>query len=72
MHTLYRLAGLSLVAALFSAGAIGQTFLGPRPYLCSDDSPWPVTSPADLNGDGTVDDLDFQVFSPAYNRLECP
>lgn len=45
MHTLYRLAGLSLVAALFSAGAMGQTFLGPTPYLCSGDSPWPVTSP---------------------------
>ncbi|MBX3380030.1 MAG: hypothetical protein KF805_08030 [Phycisphaeraceae bacterium] len=32
----------------------------------------PPGCPADLNGDGVVDDGDFIVFVPAYNELVCP
>jgi hypothetical protein len=31
----------------------------------------PAGCPSDLNQDGVVDDLDFQVFVPAYDRLLC-
>jgi hypothetical protein len=29
------------------------------------------TCPADLNGDGFVDDADFVLFASAYNTLDC-
>ncbi|MGH7244962.1 MAG: hypothetical protein ACREJD_16225 [Phycisphaerales bacterium] len=45
MHQYTRLVGLSLVVACSAAPSLGQTFLGPTPYLCSDDSPWPLGSP---------------------------
>jgi hypothetical protein len=32
----------------------------------------PPGCPADLNTDGRVDDLDFQVFVVAYNAVLCP
>lgn len=32
-------------AAVLSTSALAQVFLGPTPYLCSGDSPWPITSP---------------------------
>jgi hypothetical protein len=32
----------------------------------------PGGCPADLNTDGFVDDLDFQAFAVAYDRLICP
>jgi hypothetical protein len=28
--------------------------------------------PADLSGDGFVDDIDFQIFAVAYDALLCP
>lgn len=31
-----------------------------------------LTCASDFNGDGVVDDVDFQYFSYAYNNLECP
>ncbi|MBY0114337.1 MAG: hypothetical protein K2Y21_16105 [Phycisphaerales bacterium] len=33
--------------------------------------PLSAACPADLNRDAVVDDLDFQIFSPAYNILDC-
>ncbi|MBX3387919.1 MAG: hypothetical protein KF691_00540 [Phycisphaeraceae bacterium] len=33
------------VAACLSTAALAQIFLGPMPYLCSSDSPWPVGAP---------------------------
>ena len=35
-------------------------------------SPLTLTCPADLNGDGVVDDADFTIFSVAYNNLDDP
>jgi hypothetical protein len=32
----------------------------------------PPGCPADLNFDGVVDDLDFQIFVIAYDTLLCP
>jgi hypothetical protein len=32
----------------------------------------PTGCPADLNADGFVDDVDFQIFAAAYDALLCP
>jgi hypothetical protein len=34
-----------LSVTVFGASLLAQTFLGPTPYLCSGDSPWPLASP---------------------------
>lgn len=39
--------------------------------LCDDPAMAPGC-PADLNGDGSVDDADFVVFVSAYDKLACP
>ena len=38
---------------------------------CADPA-MPAGCPADLNGDGVVDDADFVIFLPAYDALVCP
>lgn len=42
-----------------------------RPHLVITYTPGPCPCPADLNGDGVVDDSDFVIFASAYNILDC-